>query len=175
MNRIWPILSTVAFLYFASLVHADEVTVNMNLVNDSGIGQSIGSVRIRDGEYGLVLIPDLSGLPAGPHGFHVHENADCGPKDQNGKMVPALAAGGHFDPAKSGKHEGPYADGHLGDIPALWVGADGKATTPILAPRLKVADLKGHSLMIHAGGDNYSDKPAPLGGGGARMACGIVK
>jgi Cu-Zn family superoxide dismutase len=90
-------------------------------------------------------------------------------------MVPALAAGGHFDPAKSGKHEGPYADGHLGDIPALWVGADGKATTPLLVPRLKVADLKGHSLMLHAGGDNYSDQPAPLGGGGARMACGVVK
>src|SRR5574342_1387348 len=108
MNRIWPILSTVAFLYFASLVHADEVSVNMNLVNDSGIGQSIGSVRISDGKYGLVLIPDLGGLPAGPHGFHVHENADCGPKDQNGKMVPALAAGGHFDPAKTGNHEGPY-------------------------------------------------------------------
>jgi Cu-Zn family superoxide dismutase len=147
----------------------------MNFVNDSGIGQPIGSVRIVDGKYGLLFIPELSGLPAGAHGFHVHENADCGPKDQNGKMVPALAAGGHFDPAKAGKHEGPYADGHLGDIPALWAGADGKATTPILAPRLKVADLKGHSLMIHAGGDNYSDQPAPLGGGGARMACGIVK
>ena len=43
------------------------------------------------------------------------------------------------------------------------------------APRLKVADLKGKSLMIHAGGDNYSDTPAPLGGGGARAACGVVK
>jgi len=175
MNRVWTMLSAVGLLYLASFVHADEVTVNMNLVNESGIGQSIGSVRISDGKYGLLLVPNLSGLPAGAHGFHLHEVADCGPKDQNGKMVPALAAGGHFDPAKSGKHEGPYADGHLGDIPALWVGADGKATTPLLVPRLKVADLKGHSLVLHAGGDNYSDQPAPLGGGGARMACGIVK
>jgi hypothetical protein len=55
------------------------------------------------------------------------------------------------------------------------VGADGKATLPVLAPRLKVADIKGKSLMIHAGGDNYSDAPAPLGGGGARVACGVVK
>jgi Cu-Zn family superoxide dismutase len=29
--------------------------------------------------------------------------------------------------------------------------------------------------MIHEGGDNYSDKPKPLGGGGARIACGVVK
>jgi Cu-Zn family superoxide dismutase len=29
--------------------------------------------------------------------------------------------------------------------------------------------------MIHAGGDNYSDEPASLGGGSARIACGIIK
>jgi Cu-Zn family superoxide dismutase len=29
--------------------------------------------------------------------------------------------------------------------------------------------------MIHAGGDNHSDTPAPLGGGGGRMACGVIK
>jgi len=29
--------------------------------------------------------------------------------------------------------------------------------------------------MIHAGGDNMSDKPEPLGGGGARYACGVIK
>jgi len=40
---------------------------------------------------------------------------------------------------------------------------------------LKVIDIKGRSLMIHAGGDNYSDMPVSLGGGGARVACGVVK
>ena len=25
------------------------------------------------------------------------------------------------------------------------------------------------------GGDNYSDQPVPLGGGGARIACGVAK
>jgi Cu-Zn family superoxide dismutase len=29
--------------------------------------------------------------------------------------------------------------------------------------------------MVHAGGDNYDDTPAPLGGGAGRIACGIVK
>jgi Cu-Zn family superoxide dismutase len=38
-----------------------------------------------------------------------------------------------------------------------------------------MADVKGRSLMIHAGGDNYADQPAPLGGGGARVACGAIK
>ena len=37
---------------------------------------------------------------------------------------------------------------------------------PVLAPRLKKLDeVRGHSIMIHAGGDNHSDHPAPLGGG----------
>jgi Cu-Zn family superoxide dismutase len=45
-----------------------------------------------------------------------------------------------------------------------------------LAPRIKdIQALKGHALMIHAGGDNYSDQPKPLGGGGARIACGVIE
>ena len=35
---------------------------------------------------------------------------------------------------------GPYASGHLGDLPAIYVAADGTATTPVLAPRLKTID-----------------------------------
>lgn len=29
--------------------------------------------------------------------------------------------------------------------------------------------------MIHAGSDNHADHPQPLGGGGARVACGVIK
>jgi Cu-Zn family superoxide dismutase len=43
-----------------------------------------------------------------------------------------------------------------------------------VAPRLTVADIKGRAIMIHAHGDNYSDDPKPLGGGGARIACGVI-
>ena len=28
--------------------------------------------------------------------------------------------------------------------------------------------------MVHMGGDNHSDHPAPLGGGGARVACDVI-
>jgi Cu-Zn family superoxide dismutase len=45
----------------------------------------------------------------------------------------------------------------------------------VLAPRLKLSDVKGKALMVHAGGDNHSDHPAPLGGGGARIVCGIIE
>ena len=83
--------------------------------------------------------------------------------------------GGHLDPMTTGKHLGPEStEGHLGDLPPLFVDGDGKASLPVLAPRLNTTDLEGRSLMIHAGGDNYADQPAKLGGGGARMACGVV-
>ncbi|MBK8892516.1 MAG: superoxide dismutase family protein [Propionivibrio sp.] len=68
----------------------------------------------------------------------------------------------------------PWGDGHLGDLPALYVDANGAANGSVLAPRLKMADIKGRALMVHAGGDNHSDHPAALGGGGARVACGVI-
>ena len=152
-----------------------EKVIEMNLVNDKGVAESVGTITAKDTQYGLMLMPDLKGLPAGVHGFHVHENPDCGISEKDGKITPAGAAGGHFDPSKTGKHEGPWGEGHLGDLPALYVGADGAATYPVVAPRLKLADIEGRALMFHAGGENHSDEPAPLGGGGARMACGVVK
>ena len=133
-----------------------------------------GKVTLEDTAYGLLITPDLTGLPAGVHGFHVHANPSCAPAANNGVATAALGAGGHWDPEKSSAHLGPYGKGHKGDLPALYVNADGKANYPVLAPRLKVADLSGHALMVHAGGDNHSDHPAMLGGGGARMACGVV-
>ena len=52
------------------------------------------------------------------------------------------------------------------------VDADGNTTTTVVAPRLSSSDLRGRALVVHAGGDTYSDVP-PLGGGGARIACGV--
>ena len=162
-------------LLIASLAWAEGETVSMFLATDAGPGKAVGTVAVTDTPYGALFTPDINGFTPGLHGFHVHENADCGPKQKDGKMVPGLAAGGHYDPAGSGRHEGPYGNGHLGDLPPLYIDANGGSNLPVLAPRLKVADLKGRSLMIHAGGDNFSDNPEPLGGGGPRKACGIVQ
>jgi superoxide dismutase, Cu-Zn family len=60
-------------------------------------------------------------------------------------------------------------------MPVLTVDRRGNARKVVIVPHLTVADVKGRSIMIHAGGDNYSDQPAPLGGGGARIACGVIK
>jgi superoxide dismutase, Cu-Zn family len=161
-------------IFAAQMVNADKVEIPIHKTSPTGEGLQIGHVTAEDTTYGLLLTPSIEGLAPGPHGFHVHQHPDCRAKDKGGKMVPGLAAGGHYDPASTGKHLGPYQEGHLGDLPVLWVDSGGNANTPVLAPRVKVGDLKGRSLMIHAGGDNYSDIPEKLGGGGARAACGVV-
>lgn len=156
--------------------HAASKEVQINLVSAEGAPQPIGTMMIEETAYGLQFTPQLKSLPGGVHGFHVHANGSCASAMKDGKMSAAEAAGGHFDPQKTGKHLGPYdAKGHLGDLPAIYVSADGTATYPVLAPRLKkLSEVEGHALMVHAGGDNHSDSPAPLGGGAARMACGVI-
>ena len=132
-------------------------------------------MKITETDKGLEFAPNLKALPPGEHGFHVHAKGSCQPALNEGKPSAAEAAGGHLDPQHSGKHEGPDGMGLLGDLPVLVVNNDGKATDPVVAPRLKKLDeVKGKALMIHVGGDNMSDRPKPLGGGGARYACGVI-
>lgn len=152
----------------AGNVYASSITVPMNMVTKTGEGKSIGSVEIKDSRCGVTITPNLHDLSPGLHGFHIHDKPDCNDM--------GMAAGGHLDPEKSNEHNGPYqTKGHLGDLPVLIVNSDGTATLPTFAPRFTVAKIKNHALMIHVGSDNYSDTPEKLGGGGARMACGVIK
>jgi Cu-Zn family superoxide dismutase len=166
----------LALIFMSSVtVMAAEKIVVVNAISEEGIGKIIGTVKLSDSDKGLLIDPDLGELSPGKHGFHIHEKPSCGVAEKDGKKVAGQGAGGHYDPLKSTKHEGPEGHGHHGDLPALEVKEDGSATTILVAPRLKVADILGRSLMIHEGGDNYSDSPKPLGGGGGRIACGIIE
>lgn len=157
---------------FSVAAHANDVTVDMK---DLSTGKSVGTVTISESKYGTVFTPDLKGVPAGLHGFHVHANPSCDSSTKDGKTVLGGAAGGHYDPQNTGKHGYPWSDeNHLGDLPALYIDQHGNGTNPALSPRLKMDDVKGHALMIHAGGDNHSDHPKPLGGGGERLICGVI-
>lgn len=171
-------IATLCLLVFSvgivSTAWAAEIVVDMHALTPEGSGAKIGTISISETAYGTLFTPNLSGLSAGLHGFHVHADASCGAGEKDGKIVPGLAAGGHFDPGKANSHQGPYGNGHLGDLPALYADPSGMAVDPVLAPRIHLSDLKGHALIIHQGGDNYSDTPT-LGGGGARVACGVIK
>lgn len=143
-------------------------------VSADGVGASIGTVSFQQTSKGLLVTPALGKLSPGEHGFHIHENASCEAAMKDGKMGAALAAGSHLNPENIA-HHGTPENGHLGDLPVLVVNDKGFAITPVLAPRLKLADIQNRAIMIHMGGDNYSDTPKPLGGGGERIACGVIK
>ena len=179
MTRLKPLASVLTFccllLLLATAARAETLSATMYLATDKGPGAEIGAVTFADGADGLLVTTNLKGLPPGKHGFHVHEKPDCGAVEKDGKIGHALAAGGHYDPDKTGKHLGPEGGGHKGDLPVLTVAADGTDKETLKIKGIKAAEFKNRALMIHAGGDNYSDAPAPLGGGGARIACGIIK
>jgi len=152
---------------FANVCFASRI-IPMRWVSCNGHqGQVIGKVIADDTMYGLLLTPHLYGLPSGIHGIHVHVMPSCSNY--------ARAAGGHLDPVHTGLHRGPYnGGGHLGDLPVLIVDKSGRATLPILAPRLKLSLVEGHSLVINGGSDNYAENVGKQPGSNVRIACGLI-
>ncbi|AQX28023.1 MULTISPECIES: superoxide dismutase family protein [unclassified Bartonella] len=166
------LLALITFLS-SSVALAGSTQVEIYTLKENNVKEPIGTIKIKENAYGLIFIPNLSSLPEGLHGFHIHENPSCDMKDD----IIGGAAGGHYDPKNTNQHLGPYnVNGHFGDLPTLYVDDKGQAKMSTLAPKIKrISEIKDRSLMIHVGGDNQSDKPLPLGGGGARLACGIIK
>ncbi len=166
-----------ACLLGAGAAAAQELSADMHQLTPAGGGELIGTIQITSTDQGARFDGQLTGLASGEHGFHVHENGDCGPgPNDQGETVAGGAAGGHWDPENTERHRGPEGDGHLGDLPAIVATADGTANVAAMAPRITdISRLQGKALMIHAEGDNYSDQPKPDGGGGPRFACGVIQ
>lgn len=151
---------------------AAGASATLKAITAEGIGADVGSAEFTEGKDGLAIALSIKGVPDGEHGMHIHEKGDCGAGEKDGKKTAGLAAGPHYDPDKSGKHAGPQGQGHKGDLPKIEV--KGEIKTTVAVPRLKLADVMGRTLIIHAGGDTYSDSPE-LGGGKARIACGVIQ
>ncbi len=143
-------------------------------IESQGIGEQIGTIEFSDSPDGLVIQTQLDSLGAGEHGFHIHEHPSCEFKMIDNHTVPGLSAGGHFDPEGTEAHLGPNGLGHLGDLPKVVANEAGYSQQTLIAPRLNLQLIQGRSIIIHEAGDNYSDEPDKLGGGGARVACGVI-
>ena len=171
MTRILPVAALLV-VFLSGGVAAKELKVTINKISDTGSGEKIGEVSISDGGKGVTFKVAVKGVSEGEHGFHVHEKGDCGPAMKDGKMTAGGAAGDHYDPQASRSHQGPEGAGHEGDAPKLNATADGIDQT-VEAPRLQLSEIEGRTLMIHEGGDNYSNNPEN-GGGKGRIACGVI-
>jgi Cu-Zn family superoxide dismutase len=173
MRTLTLVSASAAGLVLATgLAVAQQRSFDINRISDTGVGEKIGTATVSQGKNGLSFKIAVTGLPKGQRGFHVHEKGDCGPAMKDGKMTAGVAAGDHYDPEGHKSHKGPAGKGHKGDLPALTATAKGINQT-VVAPRLKLADVEGRALVIHEGGDNYSDRPEN-GGGKGRIACGVI-
>jgi Cu-Zn family superoxide dismutase len=140
-------------------------------------GKALGTITMLSVGSGTQFRVDLSGLPQGQHGMHIHEFGSCNPlRDTAGKVTAFGAAGGHFDPAGTNAHKGPDGGGHAGDLPNLVVNYAGVGQMTFYDGNVSLTgpnSIVGKSIVIHANPDNYTDTP-PNGGSGARIACGEI-
>lgn len=130
-------------------------------------GQSIGSATLTETPHGVLISPNLTSAPAGPHAFHIHAVGKC--------EAPFTTAGGHLNPANK-KHGIKSKEGaHAGDLPNVTVPASGALTFDVLAHDVTMAqvlDADGAAVVMHAGVDDYATDPA--GAAGDRIACGVI-
>ena len=136
-------------------------------------GQKIGTATIRLSGSGVHINVEVSQLPPGMHGVHIHAVGKC--------EGPAFtSAGAHFNPTskKHGKDnpEGP----HAGDLLNIEVATDGTGKASLSDPNVTLAggpnslfNEASTALVIHEKGDDYKTDPA--GNSGARIACGVIR
>ncbi|OGL62298.1 MAG: hypothetical protein A3J27_10730 [Candidatus Tectomicrobia bacterium RIFCSPLOWO2_12_FULL_69_37] len=113
---------------------------------------------------------NLAGVPAGAHGFHIHEKGDCSSAD-------GLSAGGHFNPLKA-PHGGPGdVKRHAGDLGNVTADASGAVKRESLFAGFTLGrgptSALGKAVVLHANPDDL--KSQPTGDAGGRIACGIVE
>lgn len=126
-----------------------------------------GIVEFTEEQGFLHIMADVTGLTPGLHGFHIHENGDCGATD-------ASSAGPHFNP-DSQPHGAPGSvSAHAGDLGNLVADERGRAHYESLA-RLSLEgerSVLGRSIVVHAQMDDLKSQPS--GASGPRVACGVI-
>jgi Cu-Zn family superoxide dismutase len=151
------------------LALGEKATAEIKLRN----GTPAGTVTLTETMAGVLMSIKLTGLPAGPHGFRVHDAGSC-----EGDFS---SAGAIYNPlgAKHGflNDEGPMA----GDLTNLIVAPTGNVEVELLAPFITLSkasdeglfDGNGSALVIFEKSDDYLTDPD--GDAGDRIACGIIK
>ena len=164
-------LASCLALLLAGLAFAKTAATAKADLTDSK-GAKVGTAKLKDTPKGVSLALDVSNLPPGVHGFHIHAVGKCDPPDFK-------SAGGHFNP-EGKKHGWENPEGHhAGDLQNLTVDAQGKAKVTIVVPGVILGDgpnslfqPQGTALVIHASPDDM--KTDPSGNSGDRIACGVI-
>ena len=137
-------------------------------------GEEVGQALIQQVPTGVVIDIEVKGLTPGWHGLHIHETGAC--------EGPAFTSAGAHVHAGEGAREHGYltmSGGEPGDLPNLWVGADGTGKAQFYSNRVSLIGEQGRialwdrdtaAVVVHAARDDHFTQP--IGNSGARVACG---
>jgi Cu-Zn family superoxide dismutase len=166
MNRIH-----ISFLLAIGLAAQSWAATGVAEIKGTAEGSQIhGIVNFQDTAGGLQIKGQLSGIPPGPHAFHIHEFGSCA---DMGK-----AAGSHYNPLsaphgqvlKVGIHHA-----HAGDLGNIVAAADGSATIEGTIKDVRLTggeyDVAGCAVVLHEKIDDFSQ---PAGNVGGRIGCGTI-
>jgi Cu-Zn family superoxide dismutase len=161
-------ISVLLFAACASMSTGPSASATLSSTSGSTATGTVKLAQLSDGS--VRVTADLTGVPPGTHGFHVHVKGDCGDYGN--------AAGGHFNPHTT-EHGAPSADQqhhHAGDFGNVIADASGRVHTQFETFSITVApgptSAVGHAIILHANPDDLVTQPT--GNAGAHIACGVV-
>ena len=129
LSRLMP-----AMLLLATPAGAAEPPASL-ILGANGVRH--GTVTVRETASGVLLRIEATGLPPGWHGMHFHEKGDC-------SDAAFTSAGGHVHAVKPIVHGFLVEDANdAGDLPNLFVDAQGNATVEIHATLVSLTGAGG--------------------------------
>lgn len=174
MMRIFPLIAaTVAMTACATApATATPPPPSAGAYLKGPAGEDLGEARFQQTPTGLVIDVEVKGLTPGWHGMHIHEKGLC-------EAPGFTSAGAHVQHGDAPREHGylTMSGGEAGDLPNIWVGADGTGKAQAYTTRLSLGpdslwDADTAAIVIHAARDDHYTQP--IGGSGARVACGVV-
>ena len=137
------------------------------------MGNATGTVTFVQAGDSVRVMVDVTGLPPGKHGMHIHQKPDLSGADLK-------TAGPHYDPDGTKHHAGPGTEAHhAGDLGNIEADKDGKAHAEITVTGISVGgknDVIGHAVIIHANEDDMKNQdPTNPGSSGKRIAGGAIE
>ncbi len=165
MKKFLALTAIILALSAPALAAEAPVTVKL----EDAKGADAGVATFTEATKGLLVKVEAKGLTPGWHGVHFHAMGHCTHDD-------GFKGAGSHAAAAGQKHGFMNAEGpHDGDLPNLFVAADGTGAAEFYTTTMDMAalhDADGSALMIHAKPDDY--KTDPSGDSGERVACGII-
>jgi len=175
MTHRIAIATLILGFIMSPLAWADHpVDATATVINNAG--EEIGTVEFFSGPAGTLIRLQARELPPGPKAIHIHATGTCDDHDHG-----FTDSGGHLNP-EGNEHgllnpDGPGA----GDLPNFRVDEFGNAWAEFFthlasldgSVGARMLDESGAAIVIHENPDDHMSQP--IGGAGARIACGVIE